>query len=790
MISRLLVSALLLGILLRPAEGQSRVGEWRHYASTISPQALDYHEGRVYAATGGGVLVYDPLEDAFSTLAIAEGLVYADLTYLTIDGDWMWLGGAPPRGIIQVMNLTTGEVDVVDLGLDEILRIVVEEDRGFAAFRQGQDLGIMELRWDGRGYKFADTYRNFPYTVTEIVDLDLWGDSIYVTTNSGVLGNDYIRANLKDLDTWQLTTPERDDIIQYLVDSTGHYFMVPYELHRRADEGWKVYRTFEDSSLYHLTRRRNRDFVISYSRYLRFLTDDDQFASQQAGGQVLAYVDGDNNEEGYAIIRNYGLARFNHQTRSWTSLAPNTMAGNGYTAVLKLDTGELVAAGISGLARYNYNGQSWYNLVPGYYLLSGPEDDRIHGNAQATGSPYFLADTIYYRGKQSWNMVQLPDGDILVGFKGNLPDQVGILRLRFDDKLWYEPYDTTDGVLDGLADDGYITIRHMALDDKGNVWIANPFCELRREVLAVCTADGDWIHFSTSDSHDKLNLAPTEIAFDGEGRVWIGSEVRNSRWNSPGGIAVLDYGGTLQDKSDDQWSQLSVRLDVSHSNTIWSLIFDQNQVLWTVSPDGVMGYTVGPDLTLRPFTNFGPYLSDVPFIEGSKIRVDAENNKWITTPQHGLWVLLDNTTFWPSVDGLNTGNSSLTTDEILDIYLDDDEGVAYLATTKGISALKIPFRKELEDYSDMLIFPSPYRIPSEKALIVDGLRQGSSVKVFTATGRLVRELRATDDSVQGYQAAWDGRNSAGEWVGSGVYLIAAYLRDGRSGVGKVAVIRR
>ena len=59
-----------------------------------------------------------------------------------------------------------------------------------------------------------------------------------------------------------------------------------------------------------------------------------------------------------------------------------------------------------------------------------------------------------------------------------------------------------------------------------------------------------------------------------------------------------------------------------------------------------------------------------------------------------------------------------------------------------------------------------------------------------ATGRLVRELSATDGSVQGYQTAWDGRNSTGEWVGSGVYLIAAYLPDGRSGVGKVAVIRR
>ena len=792
MIRRLFVSAALLCLPLSSAGGQSRVGEWRHYTSTISPQALDFHEGRVYAATGGGVLVYDPLEDAFSTLAIAEGLVYADLTYLTIDGDWMWLGGAPPRGIIQVMNLTTGEVDVVDLGLDEILRIAVREDRGFAAFRQGQDLGIMELRWDGRGYKFADTYRNFPYTVTEIVDLDLWGDSIFVTTNYGVLGNDYIRANLKDPATWQLTTPQRNDIVQYHVDSTEHYYLVPNHLYHRTMGSWQVYGTFGVGILHHLMRRPNGEFIISISRRIIMIAAEGALSAAPLVKQhVLAYADGRGEDEGYAILRDGGLARFNHQTRSWTALPPNTMAGNGYTAVLKLDTGELVAAGLSGIARYN--GQSWYNLVPGYYFLSGPEDDRVHENDQVTGSPYFLADTIYYRGKQSWNMVQLPDGDVLIGFKGNLPNQVGILRLGFDEELWYERYDTTDGVLDGLADDGYITIRHMALDDKGNVWIANPFCELRRNVLAVYTADEEWFHFSTFDSRLNgqyaLNLAPTEIAFDGEGRVWIGSQV-NAHWGSPGGIAVLDYGSNLEDKKDDEWKTVPFKLEADHSNTVWSLIFDHNQVLWTVSPDGVMGYTVGPDLTLRPFTNFGPYLSDVPFIEGSKIRVDAENNKWITTPQHGFWVLLDNTTFWPSVEGLNTGNSSLTTDEILDIYLDDDEGVAYLATTKGISALKIPFRKELEDYSGMLIFPSPYRIPSEKALIVDGLRQGSSVKVFTATGRLVRELSATDDSVQGYQAAWDGRNSAGEWVGSGVYLIAAYLRDGRSGVGKVAVIRR
>ncbi|MFB0515026.1 MAG: hypothetical protein ACETWG_00285 [Candidatus Neomarinimicrobiota bacterium] len=773
--------------------GQSRIGEWQHYTSTISPQDIAFHEGRVYAATGGGVLIFDPVTETFSTLGVSDRLVYTDLKCLAISDGWLWLGGALPCGVIQIVNLASGRMKPVDLDLDEILHIVVRQDRAFAAFKDGQDAGLVEFRWDGQEYSFADIYRNFPLTVTDIRDLDLYGDSLYVTTDVGVLGNHVVLANLKDPLTWVVMTPtERDDIVQYLVDSTGHYFMVPRELHRRSEGGWSVYRTFGGGTLRHLMRRSNGDFVISYSRYVRFLTTSGGlFASRMAESHVLAYVDSDDEDIGYVIFSDGGLARYDHTTRGWTPLKPNTMASKICSSVLKLKTGDLIASGPGGISRFN--GKSWYCLMPSYWFASGREEDRIHDNYAVESSPFFLADTIYYHGKQSWNLLELPDGDLLVGFKGNPHTGAGIMRVDINDVAGYMPYDTAGGALDGLHDATrdfvFITIRNMVPDAAGNIWIANPFSPLKEHVLAVYTTGEDWEHFTPEESGNALNMAPTEIAFDGDGRVWVGSEV-TAYWGSPGGIAVLDYGPTLEDKTDDQWTRVSARLEPDHSNTVWSLIFDRNQVLWTVTPDGIMGYYVDPGLTLRPFTNFGPFLREIPFVEGSKIRVDAQNNKWITTPQHGLWVLLDNTTFWPSVEGINVGNSALISDEILDIFLDDDEGVAYLATSKGISALKIPFKKELAHYDELVIFPSPYRIPSDRELIVDGLRQGSTVKIFTVSGRLVRELTALDGSVQGYQAAWDGKNAAGEWVGSGVYLIVAYLESGRSGVGKVAVIRR
>lgn len=774
-------------LLLGLGHAQSRIGDWRHFAPIIDAQALSYYDGRVYAATDGGVLIYDLAQETFTTFGLDQGLVYPDLRSIFISGEWMWLGGGEPRGVIQLVNLSTGAVeDPVELDIDVITQIVATTDRGFAAFRKGQEAGIIELRWDGRRFAFRDSYKNFPISVGDILDLDLFGDSLFVTTRAGVLGNNFVRANLQDPLTWTRSAPAGVDAVrQYHVDSTGHYLQVPTHLYYRGEEGWQDYGILAGYSTRHLFRRANGDFVISTWDYLQILP----LGGGSSGGTPLIHrgrpITGITEADGqlFAAVKGRALARYNAPSRTWTSLIPNSMAGPGYTALLKLDTGELVAAGLGGITRLRDG--SWYNIIPSFHLGLEPEVDRVHGDAQETGSDRFLADTLFFRGKQSWNIVQLPDGDIMVGFKGNLPAAGGILRLNFDDVGEYIIYDTAGGQLDGLASDGYITVRHMAVDRHGNAWIANPFGELHGNSLAVLQPDGPWTHFSVAESGNRLNLAPTEIAFDNLDRVWVGSEVRGI-WGN-GGIAVLDYGPSLEDKSDDLWKQLSAKLEADDSNTVWSLVFDQQQVLWIVSPAGVMGYNVveAPNLALIPFTNFGPFLSDIPFVEGSKIRVDAQNNKWISTPTDGFWVLLDNTTFWPSVEGFNSRNSPLPSDEILDIYLDDEEGVAYIATSKGISSLKMPFRQELVDYSGMVIFPSPYRIPSDSPLVVDQVRQGSSVKVFTIGGRLVKEL-----DVEGYQAFWDGKNGSGDLVGSGVYLITAYLSSGRTGVGKVAVIRR
>ena len=96
---------------------------------------------------------------------------------------------------------------------------------------------------------------------------------------------------------------------------------------------------------------------------------------------------------------------------------------------------------------------------------------------------------------------------------------------------------------------------------------------------------------------------------------------------------------------------------------------------------------------------------------------------------------------------------------------------------------------DIEHYKNLRIFPSPFHVPSETPMVVDGLKDASSLKVMTITGRVLRDIKNIDLGIHGDQIPWDGRDKQGRWVGSGVYLLSVYDETGESTFGKVTVIR-
>ncbi len=275
-------------------------------------------------------------------------------------------------------------------------------------------------------------------------------------------------------------------------------------------------------------------------------------------------------------------------------------------------------------------------------------------------------------------------------------------------------------------------------------------------------------------------------------RVWVGS-FQDSERNigfPDGGLAMLSYSGNPAQPDDFQWYK------INSNKTIWSLAITPENRLYILTPIGLTYFDL-------QFSNDDPikyespryYFPNISFGQESEVRLDANGNAWTVSGSDGIHVLLSNSTFWPDnneniiVESINTDNYPLLSDNVSDIVFDDLEGMAYISTNRGINSFRIPFATSKKNYTELKIFPSPFHIPSDKPLIIDNLKDNSSIKVMTITGEVIRSLDSEDLSIHGYQIQWDGKDETGKWVGSGVYLLAVYSADGTHEFGKVVVIR-
>ena len=143
--------------------------------------------------------------------------------------------------------------------------------------------------------------------------------------------------------------------------------------------------------------------------------------------------------------------------------------------------------------------------------------------------------------------------------------------------------------------------------------------------------------------------------------------------------------------------------------------------------------------------------------------------------------------FWPSEEGLNSDNSGLLSNIVYDVAFDNDKGLAYLATDKGISVLQIPFADNPSKKQSMYLSPNPLVIPDDERLIIKNVPSGSIIKIMTITGSVVKEIRLSPNQSQ---TTWDGTNFQGAQVGTAVYIIAAHHPSERNKVSKVALIRK
>ena len=352
-------------------------------------------------------------------------------------------------------------------------------------------------------------------------------------------------------------------------------------------------------------------------------------------------------------------------------------------------------------------------------------------------------------------------------------------------------FDVSDGIkvqqlyiptVQSTNDDETFIVSGITMDGKGNIWGTSD----NNYNLPLSVFNGNQSrHFSIGESGGVLSNNSYAISADNFNRVWVSSSSK---------LVMYKYSGDVMDPTSEVWLEERVDPGITMRTPLDINVSSKNR-LWILTPIGLIHKDLQVSDT-NPVSQTGPtatngdlfpYFPNVVFNTNSRIRFDPRGNVWVTSEFDGIHIVTENGEYWPDINGLNESNSNLLSNHVNDVTFDKDEGIAYIATVKGVSVIRIPFSEEKKSYNYVNIFPSPFRIPSSIPMTVEGLKDESSLKIMTLNGKVLRSI--PNSEVQGYQAFWNGRDESGELVGTGVYLIAVYDKSGAATIGKVAVIR-
>ncbi len=353
--------------------------------------------------------------------------------------------------------------------------------------------------------------------------------------------------------------------------------------------------------------------------------------------------------------------------------------------------------------------------------------------------------------------------------------------LEVNDEIPTMLYNETNSGLESLIlpnDPNYIDIRVGAseFDNNGLLWTITSL--INKPLKSYNPANNQWQSYSFTDviSGDfGSNL--------GFGDLIVGSD--NTKWVASYKYGLIGYNEnnsslkikSLKDESENMPTEFVTALAIDKRNQLWIGTYRGLRILYNTSGFFTEG-TVRAEEIIILEDGIAKELLFQQFI--SSIEVDGSNNKWIATIGAGL--------FYLSSDGQKTiyhftkQNSPLPSDNVVDVSIDENSGVVYIATDNGLVSFLSGASSPQDDLSKAFAYPNPVRpnfnIVEEKVKIKD-ISENVNIKITDIEGNLVAEAQSkTNIRYRGYNleidggtAYWNGKNLANNVVSSGVYLI-------------------
>jgi len=801
---------------------QNRVGDWRSYPSSIDIRESIIKDKKIISATSGGILIFDQDSSSFEKITNIDGLVETDLNSIAIDiNGHIWVGSNSPNGIVQIYDYKDFKsIKVFDFEIWEISSIAIRDSVAFVSYSNDGEWGILEFFLDENNvYNYRQIYNPSENQLDFIYDIEILNNELYVATNLGLFTGNFNDLILNYPNNW--TSKLSDKIIRKIIYKNDKINFISDNEIFSFDEMGVIKKNnflYENISII--------DFSIDFNGIIHVISKWKLYELNQSGvitkswpiryelNSIIGF-----DSENLVISSKSGLGIFNKSNEKFKWSTPNSPHSNIYTSMVVLEDGRLFAVGPNGFSILDGNG--WYNIITSQDKWSIRNHDIEEFN-------FFVSDSAQYISSRVWSTLEDSNG-LWISNQGvfpkedefNKPISGGVVFLPLNNPGGIIVFDTTS--INPTNYLGYMNVRGLNIDKRGNIWASN-FGSLDPDKKIIVfdkkqyLNNGEifWHSITQSGLGSNFNILdnPTDIIFPNDNIALIGSSKDDGLFvlkfnidtdndgipdiididSDSDGIPDIDDwdddGDNIPDNQDVipvEWRNFST-LHGLENNTIWSIVQNNENNFWILTSEGLQQVSFNDDFTeILPF--YYTYFSGVAFGEGSKVISDAKNNLWISSINKGLYVLLENSVPWPDWYGFRKGNSMLLSDDVTSVAIDERRGIAYISTSKGINSLKIPFAESKNNYSTIKVFPSPYVIPSQLPMVIDGLMDESSLKIITLSGNIIKKIDYTFENNNGYQAFWNGKDNNGEYVSSGIYFIVMYSKDGRSTVEKVAVIR-
>ena len=762
----------------------SGVGTWKSYTAKqdIRSVAVD-SSGMIWAATSGGMFAYSPSTGTYRQFTTSEGLETNDLTAIAADlSGRIWIGAS------------TGAVDVYDSHrltwtyIDDI-SLLSAPQKSIAGFEfKGDTVYILSTIgvsvYQVNESQFGDTYARYGSAGSQIiggvVSLSIYHDSIWVATGNGIAATPLNNPNPAAPESWEVFTRTQglpSDSVSALVNRTSVdtlYAGTALGVAKYSNGAWITIpgtQGLNVTDLSYFQPVTQPSFAIPVDliaitpgavfRY-NVTISSTSVTQINPGAAILPIALPHDN--GNALSKylnsievgtsNHGVLRSNNS--AWVSILPPGPPTNHFIGIAVDAHGVLWSAtdrDAPGEGFMSFDGTTWKSYT-------------------AEKDPRFANDTY----------VKISIGANDSKWAGNwgsgvaLLNSAGALQRIFNAKNGLIPaYSRTDP---DTNREKYVVIQGVAVDADGNTWIAD-----RSPVPPTDTGLVVFRHDSTFSyvTGGGASYAPnvTDILIDQYSTKWLANFNRFEPGAAPTAFYYYNEKIALPGTSNG-WGRLSAS-DGLASNQAWCLALGLAGELWVGSEQGI-SIIFDPSNPQANIALYHPLAGQVI----QAIVTDPVDQKWVAT-RNGVFVMSpDGTSIVAQYTQENT-SGQLLSDDITSIAINRNTGVMYFGTENGLSTLTTASVSPVASSVNLAISPNPFFLPAATSLKIDGLMQGSTIKILTVSGALVKNIQTAGGRV-GY---WDGTDQNGNTVASGIYIIVAVSGDGSTVTnGKVAVVRK